>query len=68
MEGVPPITNMDIVSYLVLTHSYYTKEQMKAFKSLQAYKFFEGGFVIKVGTKLVNDLYILVGKVCQLIL
>ncbi|ENN81039.1 hypothetical protein YQE_02558, partial [Dendroctonus ponderosae] len=26
---------MDIVSYLVLTHSYYTKEQMKCYKSFK---------------------------------
>ncbi|KAJ8954110.1 hypothetical protein NQ317_007716 [Molorchus minor] len=35
---------------------------MKAFKSLQAYKYFESGFVLKTGTKLVNDCYILLGK------
>lgn len=62
--GVPPITNMDIVSYLVLTHSFYTKEQMKSYKSLQSYKYFESGFVTNAGTKVVNDFYILIGKVC----
>ncbi|KAJ8944604.1 hypothetical protein NQ314_009439 [Rhamnusium bicolor] len=34
LDSIPPITNMDIVTYLVLTHSYYTKEQMKGYKSL----------------------------------
>ena len=63
IDGVPPVTNMDIVSYLLLTHSYYTKEQMKAFKSLDSYKYFESGFVLKVGTKIINDLYIVVGQV-----
>lgn len=56
---------MDVVSYLVLTHSSYTKEPMKAFKSLQSFKYFEAGFVTKVGTKLVKDFYILLGKVCH---
>lgn len=58
-HGVPPVTNMDIVSYLVLTHSYYSKEQMKAYKSLQSYKYFESGFVVNAGTKVVNGFYFL---------
>ncbi|KAJ8912982.1 hypothetical protein NQ315_000039 [Exocentrus adspersus] len=36
---------------------------MKAFKSLQAYKYFQSGFVLKTGTKIVNDFYVLVAKV-----
>ncbi|XP_023311884.1 uncharacterized protein LOC111692233 [Anoplophora glabripennis] len=60
---MPPISNMDIVSYLVLTHSYYSREQMKAYKSLQAYKYFAAGFVDKVGIKPINDYVLLVGKV-----
>lgn len=63
LDGVPPITNMDIVSYLVLSHSYYSKVQMKAYKSLESYKYFESGFVLRVGTKMENDLYILLGQV-----
>lgn len=63
IDGVPPVTNMDIISYLVLSHSFYTSEQMKAYKSLQAYKYFESGFVLKVGTTVVNNVFVLVGKV-----
>ena len=63
IESVPPITNMDIITYLVLTHSYYTKEQMKAYKSLTAYKYFESGFVEKVGIKKFENYILLVGKV-----
>nr|CAH7723786.1 unnamed protein product [Callosobruchus chinensis] len=54
---------MDILSYLVLTHSFYTKDQKKAYKSLQAYKYFESGFVIRAGTIVINDFYVLVGMV-----
>lgn len=63
MNGIPPVTYPDIFSYLVLTHSLYTLEQMKAYKSLDAHKYFSAGFVLKAGTKVVNDFYILVGKV-----
>lgn len=62
-DAVPPITNMDIISYLVLTHSFYTHQQMRAYKSLDAYKYFESGFVAKAGTKLVGDNFLLIGKV-----
>ena len=36
VECLPSIESIDFVSYLVLETSYYTKEQFKAFKSLQA--------------------------------
>lgn len=44
-DGFPPMTAFHIFSYLVLTHSFYTNEQVKAYKSLSAYKYFEAGFV-----------------------
>ncbi|KAF5290326.1 hypothetical protein FQA39_LY14709 [Lamprigera yunnana] len=34
VDAIPPITRIDIVSYLVLTHSFYRKDQTKAYKSL----------------------------------
>lgn len=40
---------------------------MKAYKSLQAYKYFEAGFVSEIGTKQINDFYVLVGKVSFLV-
>lgn len=36
-ECLPPTESIDLVSYLVLETSYYTKEQFNAFKSPQAY-------------------------------
>ena len=34
-ECLPPIEAMDLLSYLVLETSFYTKEQFKAYKSLE---------------------------------
>lgn len=34
LDGIPIIYNMDIVAYLVVNRSFYTKEQMKAYKSV----------------------------------
>ncbi|KAJ8929668.1 hypothetical protein NQ314_017631 [Rhamnusium bicolor] len=59
----PPVNNMDIVSYLVLTTSYYTSEQMKAFKSLHAYKYFEAWFVSKCGVININNYMVVVANV-----
>ncbi|KAJ8928717.1 hypothetical protein NQ314_018682, partial [Rhamnusium bicolor] len=59
----PPVNNMDIVSYLVLTTSYYTSEQMKAFKSLHAYKYFEAGFVSKCGVININNYMVVIANV-----
>ncbi|KAJ8910557.1 hypothetical protein NQ315_008942 [Exocentrus adspersus] len=63
VDDLPKIEFVDIMAYLVFTHSFYTKEQIKAYKSLQSYKYFESGFVIKLCTKIINDFVVLLGKV-----
>ncbi|KAJ8917000.1 hypothetical protein NQ315_012916, partial [Exocentrus adspersus] len=63
-KNFPPVTNMDLVSYLVLTTSYYTKQQMKAYKSLNAFiKFFQAGFVTKWGVVKINNFALILAKV-----
>ena len=48
-ECLPPTAELiDLVSYLVLETIYYTKEQFKALKSLQAYNQLVSGFVQSV--------------------
>ncbi|CAG9829833.1 unnamed protein product [Diabrotica balteata] len=42
----PTLSSIDVVSYLMLSTSFYTQQQIKAYKRLQAYKYFEAGFVI----------------------
>lgn len=41
VKELPNVTIMD----MILSHTYYTGEQLKACKSLQAYKYYESGFV-----------------------
>lgn len=60
VDFFPPVTNMAIVTYLALTTSYYTKEQMKAYISLNGFKFFETGFLTKCGATNIHDHYIVV--------
>lgn len=38
-SSFPEISIMDMVNYFILTHSFYTGQQIKAYKSLQAFKF-----------------------------
>ena len=49
----PEVTYPDIYTYLVETPNGFTKESMKAYKSLQAYNFFQCGHVQDI---LYNDL------------
>ncbi|KAJ8910241.1 hypothetical protein NQ315_002565 [Exocentrus adspersus] len=58
VKNFPKVTNMDIIAYLVLSKSYYTKQQMKAYKSLEAYKYFEAGFVSKCRCCKVGDYFV----------
>ncbi|XP_044766704.1 uncharacterized protein LOC123322756 [Coccinella septempunctata] len=62
-ENFPPINNLDIVSYLVLTTSFYTRLQMKAYKSLNAYNYFKSGFVQSIGAIKIAEFHVIVGSV-----
>ena len=42
-----PVESTDLLFYLVLETSYYTKQQFKAFQSLQAYNQMISGFIYK---------------------
>lgn len=63
INGIPPVAFPDIFSYLVLTHGFYTHEQMKDYKNLDSHKLFSNGFVLKVGTKVLNGSHVMIGKV-----
>ena len=64
LEVLPEISTMDLVNYLILTHSFYTdNKQLKAYKSLEAYKFMEAGFVQALKFKKIEGYYVVVGDV-----
>ena len=42
---LPDITHLDLIQYLIDTPSEFTKESLKAYKSLEAYNFFLSGHV-----------------------
>ena len=52
-----------MVSYLVLETSYYTKQQFKCYKSLDAYNQMVSGFVTSVQGKIIARKHVVVGKV-----
>jgi hypothetical protein len=47
----PKTQIVDIYMYFIESKSPYTREEIKAHKSLQAFKYYESGFVKYVGTK-----------------
>ncbi|KAI8486972.1 hypothetical protein Bbelb_352320 [Branchiostoma belcheri] len=51
---VPMVEYPDIINYLVLSTSWGTNEQMNAYKSMEAYKFFVSGWVDILYTKTVS--------------
>ena len=63
-DSLPPMLSTDIFNYLVLTTSFCTPGRFKAYKSLDAYKYFTSGFVNSVAGRLLGDNFVVVGKVC----
>ena len=62
-ECLPSIEATDLVSYLVLETSYYTKQQFKCCKSLEAYNQMVSGFVTSVQSKIIAGKHVVVRKV-----
>lgn len=59
-DSLPPVMSTDIFNYLVLATSFCTPDR---FKSLDAYKYFASGFVNSVAGRLLEDNFVVVGKV-----
>ena len=62
-DCLPPIEATDLLSYLVLDTSYYSAQQFKAFKSLEAYNQMVSGFITSVRGKVIAGKYLVLAKV-----
>ncbi|KAG5872058.1 hypothetical protein JTB14_028665 [Gonioctena quinquepunctata] len=62
IEHFPPVTAFDMSSYLA-NSSFYTNPQMKAYKSLTGYKYFDAGFVYACEAKSIRENIVVLCKV-----
>ena len=62
-ECLPPVESYDLLSYLVLDRSFYTKEQFKNFSNLFAYSHMVSGFITSVLGQTIRDKYVVLAKV-----
>ena len=63
VESLPVVTYLDIVNYFIFTPSPYTSEDMKAYKSLEAYNQVLNGWVRDVRNFSKKDYILVIGKV-----
>ncbi len=54
-KDLPNVEFPDISNYLVVQTSFYSKQQMKAYKSLEAYNFFVCGWVHDLKIKVLKE-------------
>lgn len=62
-DCLPPVETTDLLYYLVLETSYYTKQQFKAFRSLQVYSQMVSGFILSVQGHIIKDNFVLLANV-----
>ena len=58
----PPVTYPDIVNYFLFSLSPLTKEELKAYKSLDSYNQFVQGWVEEVKIKLFGETTLVIGR------
>ena len=61
-DDLPPVKSTDIFNYLVLSTNFCTSEKFKAYKSMDAYKYFLSGFVSSAAAREVEKKYVVVGQ------
>lgn len=62
-NSFPPTTTIDIFDYFVLRKSAYTGDDLKAYTSLDSYRYFISGWIRKIETALMNNHIVIRGKV-----
>ena len=65
----PQVTYADVFNYLIHAKSPYTAQDLKAYKSLEAYKYLVAGFVQEVETKSIkqsSSCQVVRAKVCNM--
>ena len=64
----PLIGFLDVINYLVYSPSAYTSEQLKKYKSLEAYKFYQDGWIQQILHKKIGELHLVLAKVMTALL
>ena len=62
-QCLTPIEATDLLCYLVVDMSYYTKKQFKVFKSLEAYSRMVLGFISNVQDKVMGEKFVVIREV-----
>jgi len=65
-ECLPPVESTDLLFYLVLETSFYTQQQFKAFRSLEAYNQMVSGFIASTASvqgHIIADKFVVLAKV-----
>ena len=59
----PHVGFLDVVNYLIFSRSSYTSEQLKKYKSLESYKYFQDGWIRQILHKEINSVHLIRAKV-----
>ena len=63
INDLPVVTLSEIIIYFAVTNSFWTGEQVRAYKSLEAYKFVKKGWVVNIDCAEINDNFLVLGEV-----
>ena len=57
-DCLPPVESTDLLFYLVLEMSFYTQEQLKSFRSLEAYNQMVSGFITSLKGHIIANKFV----------
>ena len=62
-DCLPPVESTDLLFFLDLETSFYTQQQFKAFRSLEAYNQMVSGFIASVQGHIIANKFVVLAKV-----
>lgn len=62
-SGFPIVTYLDVIAYFLSTHSFFTADKLKSYKSLESYKFCEAGYVRDICVYKIDEYFVVRAKV-----
>ena len=67
VDELPNVGGMEIIIYFAVSNSFFSGEQIRSYKALEAFKYYEAGFVLDIKCAKIMNNFVVLGEVRKFI-